>query len=88
VAGGLLLLTCGSRSIRFRPPLNLSAAEADAGLEIVRQTLRICEERSRALEEEVAMIEREAAIKIYNEALGAKGAKADWCAWRPKGSTR
>jgi L-lysine 6-transaminase len=40
VAGGLLLLKCGARSIRFRPPLNLSAAEADAGLEILRRTLK------------------------------------------------
>jgi L-lysine 6-transaminase len=39
VAGGLLLLKCGVRSIRFRPPLNLSAAEADTGLEILRRTL-------------------------------------------------
>lgn len=37
---GLLLLPCGVRSIRFRPPLNLSAAEADAGLEIVRRSLK------------------------------------------------
>ena len=37
---GLLLLTCGVRSIRFRPPLNLTAAEADAALEIVRTGLR------------------------------------------------
>ena len=37
---GLLLLTCGVRSIRFRPPLNLTAAEADAALEIVRTALR------------------------------------------------
>jgi L-lysine 6-transaminase len=37
---GLLLLTCGPRSIRFRPPLNLTAAEADAGLEIVRKSLK------------------------------------------------
>jgi L-lysine 6-transaminase len=36
---GCLLLTCGERSIRFRPPLNLSAAEADAGLEMVRKAL-------------------------------------------------
>ena len=36
---GLLLLTCGARSIRFRPPLNLTAAEADAGLDIVRKSL-------------------------------------------------
>jgi len=37
---GCLLLTCGERSIRFRPPLNLSAAEADAGLEMVRKALK------------------------------------------------
>jgi L-lysine 6-transaminase len=37
---GLLLLTCGVRSIRFRPPLNLTAAEADAALEIGRTALR------------------------------------------------
>jgi L-lysine 6-transaminase len=36
----LLLLTCGPRSIRFRPPLNLSRAEADAGLDIVRKSLK------------------------------------------------
>ena len=40
LASGLLLLTCGVRSIRFRPPLNLSAAEADRGLEILRKTLK------------------------------------------------
>ena len=40
LASGLLLLTCGPRSIRFRPPLNLTAAEADAGLEIVRKSLK------------------------------------------------
>jgi L-lysine 6-transaminase len=40
IANGLLVLACGVRSIRFRPPLNLSAAEADAGLEIVRKTLK------------------------------------------------
>jgi L-lysine 6-transaminase len=40
IANGLLLLTCGPRSIRFRPPLNLSAAEADTALEIVRKSLK------------------------------------------------
>ena len=40
VAGGLLLLKCGVRSIRFRPALNLSAADADAGLEILRRSLK------------------------------------------------
>ena len=40
VAAGLLLLKCGVRSVRFRPPLNLSAGEADTGLEILRRTLK------------------------------------------------
>jgi len=40
VESGLLLLKCGVRSIRFRPPLTLSAAEAEAGIEIVRKSLR------------------------------------------------
>jgi L-lysine 6-transaminase len=40
VENGLLLLTCGPQSIRFRPPLNLTAAEADAGLEILRKSLK------------------------------------------------
>jgi len=37
---GLLLLTCGVRSIRFRPALNLTAGDASRGLEIVRKTLK------------------------------------------------
>ena len=37
---GLQLLTCGARSIRFRPPLNLSEAEADTALEIVHKSLK------------------------------------------------
>jgi len=37
---GRLLLTCGTRSIRFRPPLNLSAAEAIEGVDILRRALR------------------------------------------------
>jgi L-lysine 6-transaminase len=40
LAGGLLLLTCGVRSIRFRPPLNLGTADADTALEIVRKSLK------------------------------------------------
>ena len=40
IANGLLLLTCGPRSIRFRPPLNLAAGEADTALEIVRKSLK------------------------------------------------
>jgi L-lysine 6-transaminase len=37
---GLLTLPCGSRSIRFRPALSLSAADADAGIEMLRRSLR------------------------------------------------
>ena len=40
LANGLLLLTCGERSIRFRPPLNLTAEEADTALDIVRKSLK------------------------------------------------
>jgi L-lysine 6-transaminase len=40
LANGLLLLGCGARSIRFRPPLNLSPAEADEALSIVRKSLK------------------------------------------------
>lgn len=40
LANGLLLLTCGEKSIRFRPPLNLTAAEADTALEILRKSLK------------------------------------------------
>jgi L-lysine 6-transaminase len=40
VAGGLLLLGCGTQSIRFRPPLNLTTEEADTGLEIIRKSLK------------------------------------------------
>jgi L-lysine 6-transaminase len=40
LANGLLLLPCGSASIRFRPPLNLTPAEADAALDLVRKSLK------------------------------------------------
>lgn len=40
IENGLLLLTCGQRSIRFRPPLNLSVSEADAALQILRRSLK------------------------------------------------
>jgi len=36
---GLMMLACGVRSIRFRPPLNLSAAEADTALDLLRAAL-------------------------------------------------
>jgi L-lysine 6-transaminase len=40
LANGLFLLGCGPRSIRFRPPLDLRPAEADAALDIVRRSLK------------------------------------------------
>jgi L-lysine 6-transaminase len=36
---GLLALPCGTRSLRFRPALDLGRKQADQGLEIVRKTL-------------------------------------------------
>jgi L-lysine 6-transaminase len=36
---GLLLIGCGERTIRFRPPLNLSESEVDEGIEIIRKSL-------------------------------------------------
>jgi len=40
LANGLLLLPCGVASIRFRPPLNLTAADADTALDLVRRSLK------------------------------------------------
>ena len=37
---GLLVLTCGSVTIRFRPPLNITSEEIDEALAIVEKTLR------------------------------------------------
>lgn len=35
----LLLIGCGERTIRFRPPLNLSKSEVDEGIGIIRESL-------------------------------------------------
>jgi L-lysine 6-transaminase len=40
IENGLLLLTSGVRSLRFRPALNLTTADADRGLEAVRKSLK------------------------------------------------
>jgi L-lysine 6-transaminase len=37
---GLLMVGCGTRSVRFRPPLNLTDAEVDEGIDIIDRTLR------------------------------------------------
>jgi L-lysine 6-transaminase len=36
---GLILIGCGDRAIRFRPPLNVTSGEIDEGLRIIRQAL-------------------------------------------------
>jgi len=36
---GLLMVGCGTRSVRFRPPLTISAEEVDKGLSIIKQSL-------------------------------------------------
>jgi L-lysine 6-transaminase len=36
---GLILIGCGDRSIRFRPPLNISKGELDEGLSIIHEAL-------------------------------------------------
>ena len=40
IDAGLLLLPCGARSIRFRPALNLTKAEADQSLDILRTAIK------------------------------------------------
>jgi L-lysine 6-transaminase len=37
---GVMLLPCGDKSIRFRPPLDVTAAEIDEGLEQLRQAVK------------------------------------------------
>jgi L-lysine 6-transaminase len=37
---GLILIGCGERTIRFRPPLNLSREEVDEGIAIIRNCLK------------------------------------------------
>jgi L-lysine 6-transaminase len=36
---GVILLGCGTRSIRFRPPLTITRAELDDGLAALRRAL-------------------------------------------------
>jgi L-lysine 6-transaminase len=37
---GLILIGCSDRTIRFRPPLNLSKAEVDEGIDIIHRCLK------------------------------------------------
>jgi L-lysine 6-transaminase len=36
---GVLIVGCGTRSVRFRPPLNLTKSEVDEGLSIIDRSL-------------------------------------------------
>lgn len=38
--GGLIILGCGEKSMRFRPPLNISKSEVDMGISIIREALK------------------------------------------------
>ena len=37
---GLILIGCGDRSIRFRPPLNITKDEIDLGIKVIREQLK------------------------------------------------
>ena len=37
---GLILIGCGERTIRFRPPLNISKSEVDEGITVIRTCLK------------------------------------------------
>ncbi|MFH0990499.1 MAG: L-lysine 6-transaminase [bacterium] len=41
---GLILIGCGDRSIRFRPPLNISESEINEGIAIIQKALKEIEE--------------------------------------------
>ena len=36
---GLLLLSCGASTVRFMPPLNVSVAEVDEAMDLLRTSL-------------------------------------------------
>ncbi|MCK5256158.1 MAG: aminotransferase class III-fold pyridoxal phosphate-dependent enzyme, partial [Deltaproteobacteria bacterium] len=36
----VIVLPCGTHSIRFRPPLNISVEEIDTGIEAVKKSLQ------------------------------------------------
>lgn len=40
VNNGCIILACGTNSIRFRPPLNISTQEIDLGIEIIKKSVR------------------------------------------------
>lgn len=38
---GLIILGCGEKSMRFRPPLNISKSEVDMGISIIKSALKV-----------------------------------------------
>jgi L-lysine 6-transaminase len=38
---GMVILPCGQRSLRFRPPLDITAAEVDEALDIIRRAIAV-----------------------------------------------
>ena len=42
---GLMILSCGSHSVRFRPPLMITEAQIDEGIDILEQSLAEAEKR-------------------------------------------
>ena len=43
---GLLTLGCGNSTIRISPPLSITRAEMDAGLQIFEEAITLAEEKS------------------------------------------
>lgn len=37
---GLIILPCGEKSVRFRPPLNITSEQIDEGLEVIRKVMK------------------------------------------------
>lgn len=46
---GLLILPCGERSVRFRPPLNIEKAHLDEGFEMLERAFKVAAKRCPAL---------------------------------------
>jgi L-lysine 6-transaminase len=38
---GLMILPCGHRSLRFRPPLDITTAEVDEAIDIIRRAVEL-----------------------------------------------
>ena len=54
---GLIVLPCGTHSIRFRPPLTVTTEEIDEGMEILQRTLK--QEVAKARDPIVNLVDRE-----------------------------